>query len=69
MGSVVGAVGSGDFGGGAESSFEGRITGAAGSRAGGLGGGGAFGMGKSLCTILHQVSEGVVQEVGCAYIV
>jgi hypothetical protein len=48
---VIGAVGSGDFGGGAESSFEGRITGAAGSRAGGLGGGGAFGMGNSLWTI------------------
>ena len=51
---------SGDFGGGAAVSFEGRITGAAGGRMGGLGGGGAFGMGKSLWTISDRVSDEVV---------
>lgn len=66
---MVGAVGSGDFGGSAEVSFDGRITGAAGSVMGGLGGGGAFGMGKSLWTISGQVSDGAVQAVGRAYIV
>jgi hypothetical protein len=34
-----------------------------------LGGGGAFGMGKSLWTILDQVSDEAAQHVGCAYIV
>lgn len=61
--SAVDMVGSGDFCGRTESSFEGRMTGAAGNRTGGLGGGGAFGVGNSLCTILAQVSEGGVQEV------
>jgi hypothetical protein len=56
-GSAVDRVGSGDFCGRAESSFEGRMTGAAGIRTGGLGGGGAFGVGNSLCTILVQVSD------------
>lgn len=56
-GSAVGRVGSGDFCGRAESSFEGRMTGAAGIETGGLSGGGAFGVGNSLCTILVQVSD------------
>lgn len=61
--SAVGTVGSGDFCGRTESSFEGRMTGAAGNRTGGLGGGGAFGVGNSLCTILDQVSIGPVEGV------
>lgn len=63
-GSAAGRVGSGDFCGRTESSLEGRMTGAAGIRTGGLGGGGAFGVGKSSCTILGQVSDGGLQEVG-----
>jgi hypothetical protein len=59
--SVVDAGGSGDFGGGAESSFEGRTMGAGGN-AGGLRGGGAFGMGKSVWTILDQVSFRAVHD-------
>lgn len=44
--SGVGRVGSSDFCGRTESSFEGRMTGAAGKRSGGLGGDGAFGVGN-----------------------